>query len=153
MMIFNERMHLMVKVLLFFISLVVISPVCSADDFFDKKPSILIAKDEDIHNKNNSSENVDFFELSNQLKMKWANHNFNQAAQGYRDPFQTSGMSAYDKTQYSSQNRSLDNKSYSKLIESTPDRRVISEEEYQQHMKQYRKKEIDDRDLLYLLDK
>nr|WP_322783554.1 hypothetical protein [Acinetobacter colistiniresistens] len=146
-------MHLMVKILLFFISLVVISPVCSADDFFSKKPSILITKDDDIHNKNNSSENVDFFEISNQLKIKWANQNFNQAAHSYKDAFQTSGMSAYDKTQYSGQNRSLDNKRYSNLIEPTPDRRVISEEEYQQHMKQYRKKEIDDRDLLYLFDK
>ncbi|WP_227555653.1 hypothetical protein [Acinetobacter courvalinii] len=133
-------MHLMVKILLFFMSLVLISPAYSADDFFEKKPSILIAKDEDIPNKDNNSENVDFFELSNQLKMKWANHNFNQAAQGYRDPFQTSGMSAYDKAQYSNQNKSLDNKSYSKIMESTPDRRVISQEEYQQHMKQYRKK-------------
>lgn len=139
-MICNERMHLMVKILLFFMSLVLISPAYSADDFFEKKPSILIAKDEDIPNKDNNSENVDFFELSNQLKMKWANHNFNQAAQGYRDPFQTSGMSAYDKAQYSNQNKSLDNKSYSKIMESTPDRRVISQEEYQQHMKQYRKK-------------
>ncbi|WP_436897271.1 hypothetical protein [Acinetobacter gyllenbergii] len=143
----------MLRILLFFISLGVISPVCSADDFFGKKPSILIVKEEGVHNKSNSSENVDFFELSNQLKIKWANQNYNQATRSYEDPFQTSGMSAYDKAQYSGQNRSLDNKSYSKLMESTPNKRVISQEEYQQQMEQHRKREIDDKDLLYLLDK
>lgn len=131
----------------------VISPVYSADDFFEKKPSILIAKDEEVHNKNNSSENVDFFELSQQLKIKWANQKYNYATQRSEDLFQTSSMSTYDKAQYTGQNRSLDNKRYSKLIESTSDRRVISEEEYQQQMKQNRKKEIDDRYLLYILDK
>ncbi|WHP07603.1 MULTISPECIES: hypothetical protein [Acinetobacter] len=143
----------MVRILLFLISLGVISSVYSADDFFEKKPSILIAKEEEIHNKSNSSENVDFFELSKQQKIKWANQKYNQATRSSEDLFQTSGMSAYDKAQYSGQNRSLDNKSYSKLIESTPNKRVISEEEYQQHMEQNRKREIDDRDLLYLLDK
>lgn len=141
------------KTLIFFTCLVVAGSAYSDNDFFEKKPSILIAKDEAILKKNNGNEHVDFFELSNQLKIKWANQNYNQATRSYEDPFQTSGMNAYDKAQYSGQNKSLDNKSYSKLIESTPNKRVISEAEYQQQMKQNRKKEIDDRDLLYLLDK
>ncbi|WP_368045429.1 hypothetical protein [Acinetobacter genomosp. 15BJ] len=87
----------MVRILLFLISLGVFSPVYSADDFFGKKPSILIVKEEDVLNKNNSSEKVDFFELSNLLKIKWENQNYNQATRSYEDPFQTSGMSAYDK--------------------------------------------------------
>ncbi|MCH7335027.1 hypothetical protein [Acinetobacter sp. NIPH 2699] len=144
----------MTKTLIFLISSVVAcSVVHSGEDFFEKKPSILIAKDEEVHNKNNSSENVDFFELSQQLKIKWANQKYNYATQRSEDRFQTSNMSAYDKAQYTGQNRSLDNKRYSKFIESTSDRRVISEEEYQQQMKQNRKKEIDDRYLLYILDK
>lgn len=143
----------MIRILIFCISLVVISPVYSTDDFFEKKPSILIAKDDEVYSKNNSNENVDFFELSQQLKIKWANQKYNYATQRSEDLFHTSNMSAYDKAQYTGQNRSLDNKSYSKLIESTSDRRVISEEEYQQQMKQNRKKEIDDRYLLYILDK
>ncbi|WP_336936518.1 hypothetical protein [Acinetobacter beijerinckii] len=140
------------KILLFFISLVVISTVCSADDFFEKKPSILIAKEHDFHNSN-SNESVDFFEISNQLKIKWANQNYNYMTHRSKDLFQTSGMSAYDKAQYTGQNKSLDNKVYSKLIETPTDKRVISQEEYQQQMEQRRKREIDDRGLLYLLDK
>lgn len=143
----------MFRILLFFISLVVFSPVCSADDFFEKKPSILIVKEDNFHNKTDSNESVDFFEISNQLKIKWANQNYNYTTHRSEDLFQTSGMSAYDKAQYTGQNRSLDNKVYSKLIETTPDKKVISQEEYQQQIEQSRKKEIDDRDLLYLLDK
>ena len=124
--------------------------ICSAEDLFEKKPSILIAKEDGYHNSN---ESVDFFEISNQLKIKWANQNYNYMTHRSKDLFQTSGMSAYDKAQYTGQNKFLDNKVYSKLIETTTDKRVISQEEYQQQMEQKRKREIDDRDLLYLLDK
>ncbi len=143
----------MFRILLFFISLVVFSSVWSADDFFEKKPSILIVKEDNFHNKTDSNESVDFFEISNQLKTKWANQNYNYMTQRIEDVFQTSGMSAYDKTQYNAQNKTLNNKPYLKLIETTPDKGVISQEEYQQQIEQSRKKEIDDRDLLYLLDK
>ncbi|KKW81530.1 hypothetical protein AAV96_03195 [Acinetobacter sp. AG1] len=141
------------KTLIFFTCLAVAGSAYSDNDFFEKKPSILIAKDEAILKKNNGNEHVDFFELSNQLKIKWANQNYNYMTHRSKDLFQTSGMSAYDKAQYTAQNKSLDNKVYSKLIETKTDKRVISQEEYQQQMEQRRKREIDDRDLLYLLDK
>ncbi len=42
---------------------------------------------------------------------------------------------------------------YSPYIESTPNRKVISEEEYEQLMEQKRKERKVDRSLWYLLDK
>lgn len=55
------------RILLSFISLLIISPVYSADDFFEKKPSILIAKDEEAQNTK-SGESVVF--LSQQCNKK-----------------------------------------------------------------------------------
>lgn len=54
----NERINFMNRILLSFISLLIISPVYSADDF-RKKPSILIAKDEEAQNTK-SGESVVF---------------------------------------------------------------------------------------------
>lgn len=68
----------MIRILLIFLSLLIISPAYSADDFFEKKPSILIAKDEGIQN-NNSREKVNFFELSNQQKIDRTNQIFRRA--------------------------------------------------------------------------
>lgn len=55
----NERINFMNRILLSFISLLIISPVYSADDFSKKKPSILIAKDEEAQNTK-SGESVVF---------------------------------------------------------------------------------------------
>lgn len=140
------------RILLFFISLLIISPVCSADDFFEKKTSILIGKDEMIQN-NNSREKVDFFELSNQQKIDRTNQVFKRAERANDILFQTANMTDYDKSQYYRENKFANNRGYSSYIESTPNRKVISEEEYQQELEQKRKERKVDRTLLYLLDK
>ncbi|WP_151686903.1 hypothetical protein [Acinetobacter nosocomialis] len=147
------------RILLSFISLLIISPVYSADDFFEKKPSILIEKDGGIQN-NNSRGKVDFFELSNQQKIDRTNQIFKRAERGNDALFQTANMTDYDKSQYYydksqyyRENKYANNRGYSPYIESTPNRKVISEEEYQQELEQKRKERKVDRTLLYLLDK
>ncbi|MEB7641679.1 hypothetical protein [Acinetobacter pittii] len=140
------------RILLIFISLLIIGPVYSADDFFEKKPSILIEKDRGIQN-NNSREKVDFFELSNQQKIDRTNQIFKRAERGNDALFQTANMTDYDKSQYYRENKYANNRGYSPYIESTPNRKVISEEEYQQELEQKRKERKVDRTLLYLLDK
>jgi len=140
------------RVLLFFISLLIISPVCSADDFFEKKPSILITKDEEAQN-NKSSNNFDFFESSNQQKIDRINQVFRQAERNKDVLFQTSNMTDYDKAQYYRENKFDNYRGYSPHIESTPNRQVISEEEYEKLMEQKRKSRKVDRSLLYLFDK
>ncbi|HCV3129409.1 TPA: hypothetical protein OV565_003506, partial [Acinetobacter baumannii] len=120
--------------------------------FFEKKPSILIAKDEGIQN-NNSREKVNFFELSNQQKIDRTNQIFRRAERSNDILLQTANMTDYDKSQYYRENRYANNRGYSPYIESTPNRKVISEEEYQQELEQKRKERKVDRTLLYLLDK
>jgi len=140
------------RILLIFISLLIIGPVYSADDFFEKKPSILIGKDEGIQN-NNSRGKVDFFELSNQQKIDRTNQLFRRAERDKDVLFQTSNMTDYDKSQYYRENKFANYRGYSPYIESTPNRKVISEEEYEQLMEQKRKERKVDRSLWYLLDK
>ncbi|MBJ9723339.1 hypothetical protein I5515_16235 [Acinetobacter calcoaceticus] len=140
------------RILLIFISLLIIGPVYSADDFFEKKPSILIGKDEGIQN-NNSREKVDFFELSNQQKIDRTNQVFRQAERNKDVLFQTSNMTDYDKAQYYRENKFDNYRGYSPHIESTPNRQVMSEEEYEKLMEQKRKARKVDRSLLYLFDK
>ncbi|KRW35887.1 hypothetical protein AO727_17655 [Acinetobacter baumannii] len=142
----------MIRILLIFLSLLIISPAYSADDFFEKKPSILIAKDEGIQN-NNSREKVNFFELSNQQKIDRTNQIFRRAERSNDIQLQTANMTDYDRSQYYRENRYANNRGYSPYIESTPNRKVISEEEYQQELEQKRKERKVDRTLLYLLDK
>jgi hypothetical protein len=62
-------------------------------------------------------------------------------------------MTDYDKSQYYRENRFDNYRGYSPYIESAPNRKVISQEEYEQLMEQKRKERKVDRSLLYLLDK
>ncbi|HIE0669782.1 hypothetical protein IC800_08615 [Acinetobacter seifertii] len=140
------------RILLSFISLLIISPVYSADDFFEKKPSILIAKDKEVQN-NNISENFDFFESLKTQKIDHINQVFRRAERNKDVLFQTSNMTDYDKAQYYRENKFDNYRGYSPHIESTPNRQVISEEEYEKLMEQKRKARKVDRSLWYLLDK
>lgn len=140
------------RILLSFISLLIISPVYSADDFFEKKPSILIAKDEEAQNTK-SSESVVFFESAMQQKIDRTNQLFRRAERDKDILFQTSNMTDYDKSQYYRENKFANYRGYSPYIESTPNRKVISEKEYEQLMEQKRKERKVDRSLWYLLDK
>ncbi len=145
-------MNFMGRILLSFISLLIISPVYSADDFFEKKPSILIAKDKEVQN-NNISENFDFFESLKTQKIDHINQVFRRAERNKDVLFQTSNMTDYDKAQYYRENKFDNYRGYSPHIESTPNRQVISEEEYEKLMEQKRKARKVDRSLWYLLDK
>lgn len=145
-------MNFMGRILLSFISLLIISPVYSADDFFGKKPSILIAKDKEVQN-NNISENFDFFESLKTQKIDHINQVFRRAERNKDVLFQTSNMTDYDKAQYYRENKFDNYRGYSPHIESTPNRQVISEEEYEKLMEQKRKARKVDRSLWYLLDK
>lgn len=145
-------MSFMGRILLSFISLLIISPVYSADDFFEKKPSILIAKDKEVQN-NNISENFDFFESLKTQKIDHINQVFRRAERNKDVLFQTSNMTDYDKAQYYRENKFDNYRGYSPHIESTPNRQVISEEEYEKLMEQKRKARKVDRSLWYLLDK
>ncbi|WP_086496832.1 hypothetical protein [Acinetobacter seifertii] len=140
------------RILLSFISLFIISPVYSADDFFEKKPSILIAKDKEVQN-NNISENFDFFESLKTQKIDHINQVFRRAERNKDVLFQTSNMTDYDKAQYYRENKFDNYRGYSPHIESTTNRQVISEEEYEKLMEQKRKARKVDRSLLYLFDK
>ncbi|WP_284083853.1 hypothetical protein [Acinetobacter nosocomialis] len=140
------------RILLSFISLLIIRPVYSADDFFEKKPSILIAKDKEVQN-NNISENFDFFESLKTQKIDHINQVFRRAERNKDVLFQTSNMTDYDKAQYYRENKFDNYRGYSPHIESTPNRQVISEEEYEKLMEQKRKARKVDRSLLYLFDK
>ncbi len=145
-------MNFMGRILLSFISLLIIRPVYSADDFFEKKPSILIAKDKEVQN-NNISENFDFFESLKTQKIDHINQVFRRAERNKDVLFQTSNMTDYDKAQYYRENKFDNYRGYSPHIESTPNRQVISEEEYEKLMEQKRKARKVDRSLLYLFDK
>lgn len=145
-------MNFMGRILLSFISLLIISPVYSADDFFEKKPSILIAKDKEVQN-NNISENFDFFESLRTQKIDHINQVFRRAERNKDVLFQTSNMTDYDKAQYYRENKFDNYRGYSPHIESTPNRQVMSEEEYEKLMEQKRKARKVDRSLLYLFDK
>ncbi|MDV4265268.1 hypothetical protein ACG9XY_13370 [Acinetobacter seifertii] len=140
------------RILLSFISLLIISPVYSADDFFEKKPSILIAKDKEVQN-NNINENFDFFESLRIQKIDHINQVFRRAERNKDVLFQTSNMTDYDKAQYYRENKFDNYRGYSPHIESTPNRQVMSEEEYEKLMEQKRKARKVDRSLLYLFDK
>ncbi|WP_322976626.1 hypothetical protein [Acinetobacter pittii] len=120
--------------------------------YFKIKINYIIAKDEGIQN-NNSREKVDFFELSNQQKIDRTNQIFRKAERDKDILFQTSNMSDYDKSQYYRENKFDNYRGYSPYIESAPNRKVISQEEYEQLMEQKRKERKVDRSLLYLLDK
>lgn len=120
--------------------------------YFKIKINYIIAKDEGIQN-NNSREKVDFFELSNQQKIDRTNQIFRKAERDKDILFQTSNMSDYDKSQYYRENKFDNYRGYSLYIESAPNRKVISQEEYEQLMEQKRKERKVDRSLLYLLDK
>ncbi|MDC5130785.1 hypothetical protein NRA09_17935, partial [Acinetobacter baumannii] len=85
-------------------SLLIISPVYSADDFFEKKPSILIAKDEEAQNTK-SGESVVFFESAMQQKINRTNQIFRRAERDKDVLFQTSNMTDYDKSQYYRENK------------------------------------------------
>ncbi len=145
-------MNFMGRILLSFIILLIISPVYSADDFFEKKPSILIAKDKEVQN-NNISENFDFFQSLKTQKIDHINQVFRRAERNKDVLFQTSNMTDYDKAQYYRENKFDNYRGYSPHIESTPNRQVISEEEYEKLMEQKRKARKVDRSLLYLFDK
>lgn len=145
-------MNFMGRILLSFISLLIISPVYSADDFFEKKPSILIAKDKEVQN-NNINENFDFFESLRIQKIDHINQVFRRAERNKDVLFQTSNMTDYDKAQYYRENKFDNYRGYSPHIESTPNRQVMSEEEYEKLMEQKRKARKVDRSLLYLFDK
>lgn len=146
----NERINFMNRILLSFISLLIISPVYSADDFFRKKPSILIAKDEEAQNTK-SGESVVLSQQCN--KIDRTNQLFRRAERDKDVLFQTSNMTDYDKSQYYRENKFANYRGYSPYIESTPNRKVISEKEYEQLMEQKRKERKVDRSLWYLLDK
>lgn len=114
-------MNFMGRILLSFISLLIISPVYSADDFFEKKPSILIAKDKEVQN-NNINENFDFFESLRIQKIDHINQVFRRAERNKDVLFQTSNMTDYDKAQYYRENKFDNYRGYSPHIESTPNR-------------------------------
>jgi len=144
---FIEHTYLVSKTLIFFMSLVVASSVYSADEFFEKKPSMLILKDEETLYENKGREHVDFFELSKQIEIVRTNRLFKDAARSSNRIFQTANMSEHDKYQYSMENKSSYYKGYSPHIESTQNsqnRRVISEEEYQQQMSNKNKMQIEE---------
>ncbi|MEB3790826.1 hypothetical protein [Acinetobacter sp. IK40] len=139
----------MYRILILLLSSVIANLVYSAEVFFDKKPSVLILKDKEFQNPKNSSEVVDFFDLSKQQKLYRTNQLFKQAEKDKDVIFQTSNLSDYDKAQYSRENKFSNFKGSSPHIEPTPNRQVISEEEYQQQMEQYRKTHYVERGFIF----
>lgn len=85
-------------------------------------------------------------------KIDRTNQLFRRAERDKDVLFQTSNMTDYDKSQYYRENKFANYRGYSPYIESTPNRKVISEKEYEQLMEQRKERKVD-RSLWYLLDK
>ncbi|MCH7293885.1 hypothetical protein [Acinetobacter higginsii] len=132
----------MKKILIFLINSAVTVSVYSADDLFNKPPSLLILKNDSPEYEIKSREHVDFFESVKQQEQDRLNQRDVNAAKMYETRSNTSNMSPFERSQYLLKNndtRALNAYEYEQQLNSLQkarNRGVISDRDYQQKITQ-----------------
>ncbi|WP_038343993.1 hypothetical protein [Acinetobacter sp. A47] len=128
----------MKKLLILLMGMVSVSSIYSADNFLDKKQSILILENAAPSYTDENSVHVDFFESWKQQEQDRINQDRQDLESWHEIQSQTSNMSPHDRAQYYLEHRhfdALNAHGYEQQINSLQkarNRGVISDRDYQQ---------------------